>query len=71
MENDSTTFNEDDELLVQENGITVTPDALAGLGIALDCGETTRHMSASGADELGRALIAAAEAYNLGIAVDN
>lgn len=67
----STTFNDDDELLVQENHITVDPEPAFGrLGITLDHGNgSATHLTPDAADDLGHALIAAAEAYRLGIEV--
>ncbi|AOE43988.1 hypothetical protein SEA_DELIAN_48 [Gordonia phage Delian] len=64
-------LNDETRLLIQEQGITVDPDALAGLSVSLDCGNgVTKHLSALGANELGRALVAAWAAASQGERVD-
>ncbi|MEY1677296.1 hypothetical protein AB4Z55_24280 [Gordonia sp. ABKF26] len=64
-------LTDETRLLIQEEGITVDPGALAGLTVSLDCGNgVAKHLSAKGSDDLGRALIAAAAASRHGERVD-
>ena len=64
-------LSDETRLLIQEEGISVDPDGFAGLAVALDCGNgVTKHLSARGADDLGRALVAAAGAARHGERVD-
>ncbi|AVI03684.1 hypothetical protein SEA_CONFIDENCE_54 [Gordonia phage Confidence] len=65
------TMTDETRLLIQEEGISVDPDGFAGLVVALDCGNgVTKHLSAKGADDLGRALVAASAAARHGERVD-